>query len=132
MLNVKQFIQLLMQKSGNECVSNKKVVNILFFCFSRQFEGCLGNLRMKSIVDIITERAPIGEKGRTINSLYIRARFVYNTLTNFIASADPQITDEHVDDSNASNSQLALTPQEKMVERISSIQEYFQSVILFL
>ncbi len=103
-----------------------KIVNILrFLCFSRQSEGCLGNLRMKSIVDIVTDRAPIGEKGRTINSLYIRARFVYNTLTNFIASADPQITDEHVDDTNASNSQLALTSEEKMVERIS----YFQSVI---
>jgi hypothetical protein len=70
---------------------------------------------MKSIVDIVAERAPIGEKGRTINSLYIRARFVYNALANFIASADQQITDEHVDDSNTSNSQLVLTPQEKMV-----------------
>ena len=78
---------------------------------------------MKSIVDIISERAPVGEKGRTINSLYIRARFVYNALTNFIASADPQITDEHVDDSNTSNSQLVLTPQEKMVIRFrKSIQ----------
>ena len=47
---------------------------------SRQFDGYLGNLRLKSIVDIVNERAPIGEKGRLINSLYVRARFVYNTL----------------------------------------------------
>ena len=78
----------------------------------------MGNLRIKSIVDIVNERPPIGEKGRTINSLYIRARFVYNILNSFIASADSQITDEHVDDSTASsesNSQLALTTQEKLV-----------------
>ncbi len=85
---------------------------------SRQFDGYLGNLRIKSIVDIVNERPPIGEKGRTINSLYIRARFVYNAINNFIASADLQITDEHVDDSSSSesNSQLVLTRQEKMVE----------------
>jgi hypothetical protein len=73
---------------------------------------------LKSIVDIINDRALIGEKGRTINSLYIRARFVYNTLNNFIASSDPQITDEHVDSSSSSDesvSQLVLTPKEKMV-----------------
>lgn len=62
----------------------------------------------------------IGEKGRTINALYIRARFVYNTLKNFIASADPEITDENVDNSSSfasseSASQLCLTPQEKLV-----------------
>ena len=86
--------------------------------FRRQFEGYLGNLRIKSIVDIVNDRPLIGEKGRTINSLYIRARFVYNILNNFIASADPQITDEHVDDASSateSNNQLVLTPKEKMV-----------------
>ncbi len=77
---------------------------------------------MKSIVDIVNERPVIGEKGRTINSLYIRARFVYNILNNFIASADSQITDEHVDDSSSSssgegNSQLVLTRQEKLVPK---------------
>jgi hypothetical protein len=85
---------------------------------SRQFDGYLGNLRIKSIVDIVNERPLIGEKGRTVNSLYIRARFVYNALNNFIASADSQITDEHVDDSSSSsesNSQLSLTSQEKLV-----------------
>jgi hypothetical protein len=130
MLNVKQFIHWLMQKLGTGYI--KRIVwNIIRFYFSRQFEGCLGNLRIKSIVDIVNERAPIGEKGRTINSLYIRARFVYNILNNFIASADPQITDEHVDVSSESNSQLVLTTQEKMVERISLISEYFQLLICF-
>jgi len=86
------------------------------FSFSRQFDGYLGNLRIKSIVDIINDRPLIGEKGRQINSLYIRARFVYNIINNFIASADLQITDEHIDDSSGeSNSQLVLTRQEKMV-----------------
>ena len=85
--------------------------------FSRQFEGYLGNLRLKSIVDLITDRALVGEKGRTVNSIYIRARFVYNTINNFIASADPQITDEHVGDSSSdeSNAQFILTVQEKLV-----------------
>lgn len=122
MLNAKQFIHLPMLKLGASThrihlcgiLSNDSIVS------SRQYEGFLGNLRMKSIVDIINERPPVGEKGRTINALYIRARFVYNTLHNFIASADPQITDEHVDNGSTSStgessSQLALTPLEKMV-----------------
>ena len=91
--------------------------------FSRHFDGYLGNLRIKNIVDIVNDRPLIGEKGRTINSLYIRARFVYNTLNNFIASADTQITDEHVDSSSSlsgseSNSQLILTLQEKKVSNL--------------
>ena len=88
--------------------------------FSRQYEGGLGNLRLKSIVDIVSDRAAIGEKGRTINSLYLRARFVYNTLNHYMASADSQITDEHVDNSSSSNEtngQLVLTAQEKIVKK---------------
>jgi hypothetical protein len=51
----------------------------------------------------------------------MRARSVHNTLNNFIASSDPQITDEHVDDASSSSSsdelasQFVLTPKEKMV-----------------
>lgn len=92
----------------------------MFYLFSRQYEGYLGNLRIKSIVDIINDRPLIGEKGRTINNTYLRARFVYNIINNFIASADFQITDEHVDDCSSSNegtSQLVLTPQEKIVKQ---------------
>lgn len=82
---------------------------------------------MKSIVDLIHERAPIGEKGRSINQLYIRARFVYNTINNFIASADAQITDEHVENSTTSEtaSQLVLTQQEKNVR-----EKFFVSVMI--
>ena len=61
---------------------------------------------------MIQERPAIGEKGRTINSLYVRARFVYNAINTFVASADPQITDEHVEDATG---QYALTAQEKLV-----------------
>lgn len=88
-----------------------------YFAFSRQYEGYLGNLRLKSIVDLIHDRAPVGEKGRSINQLYLRARFVYNAINNFIASADAQITDEHVENSTTSEteSQLVLTQQEKNV-----------------
>jgi hypothetical protein len=72
---------------------------------------------LKSIVDLVTDRPNISDKGRTINSLYIRARFVYNAINNFIASADSQITDEHVDStsSDETNSQYILSKQEKMV-----------------
>lgn len=96
-------------------------------CFSRQFEGFLGNLRLKSIVDMVTDRAPIGEKGRTINSIYIRARYVYNTINNFISSADPQITDENVGDSasDESNAQFVLTTQEKLVGLLLILSAFF-------
>lgn len=79
----------------------------------------MGNLRLKSIVDLIQNRPLVGEKGRTINTLYIRARFIYNTINNFISSADPQITDEHVENlsTDDANSQLVLTAQEKNVRR---------------
>ena len=70
-------------------------------------------MRIKNIVDIVTDRAPIGEKGRSINAIYVRARYVFNTLNNFIASADSQITDEHVEDLPSSG--FTLIPQEKQV-----------------
>lgn len=118
MSNAKQFIRLPMQKSGRDRLIESKMMTIRIF-FSRQYDGRLGNLRLKSIVDIIHDRAPIGEKGRTINSLYLRARFVYNTLNHYLSSADSQITDEHVGNgssSNETNGPLVLTAQEKIVK----------------
>ncbi|CAF2805329.1 unnamed protein product [Rotaria sp. Silwood2] len=97
-------IQTYAEKVFPPNVKCQTIHSLAYAKIGRQFEGYLGNLRIKSIVDIVNERSPIGEKGRTINSLYIRARFVYNTLNNFIASADPQITDEHVDNSSSSSS----------------------------
>lgn len=131
MLNVKQFIHLLMRKLGIFDLNSKKDI-LMFYLFSRQYEGYLGNLRIKSIVDIINDRPLIGEKGRTINNTYLRARFVYNIINNFIASADFQITDEHVDDCSSSNegtSQLVLTPQEKIVKQE---KKYFLSIMISL
>ncbi|CAF1016050.1 unnamed protein product [Rotaria sordida] len=113
-------IQTYAEKVFPPNVKCQTIHSLAYAKIGRQFEGYLGNLRIKSIVDIVSERPPIGEKGRTINSLYIRARFVYNTLNNFIASADLQITDEHVDNSSSSsspsesNNQLVLTHQEKI------------------
>ncbi|UJR26727.1 hypothetical protein I4U23_008042 [Adineta vaga] len=109
-------IQTYAEKVFPPNVKCQTVHSIAYAKIGRQFEGYLGNLRIKSIVDIIQDRAPIGEKGRSINSLYIRARYVYNTINSFISSADLQITDEHVEDSssNESNNQLILTSQEKM------------------
>ncbi|CAF3398834.1 unnamed protein product [Rotaria sp. Silwood1] len=112
-------IQTYAEKVFPPNVKCQTIHSLAYAKIGRQFEGHLGNLRVKSIVDIVNERPLIGEKGRTINSLYIRARFVYNALNNFIASADPQITDEHIDNSSSSSSsestnQLVLTHQEKM------------------
>lgn len=87
---------------------------------SRLFEGCLGNLRLKSIVDLVQDRPSIGEKGRSVNSIYVRARFIFNALNNFIASADPQISVDHIDDFNnstESSSQIVLTEKEKIVKK---------------
>ncbi|CAF3621323.1 unnamed protein product [Rotaria socialis] len=111
-------IQTYAEKVFPPNVKCQTVHSLAYAKIGRQFEGRLGNLRLKSIVDIISDRPLIGEKGRTVNSLYIRARFVYNTLNNFIASADPMITDEHVENSSSvssgeSNSQVVLIPQEK-------------------
>lgn len=96
-------------------VKCQTIHSIAYAKIGRQYEGHLGNLRLKSIVDLIQNRPLIGEKGRTINTLYIRARFIYNTINNFISSADPQITDEHVENlsTDDANSQLVLTAQEK-------------------
>ncbi|CAF0732257.1 unnamed protein product [Adineta ricciae] len=92
-------------------VKCQTIHSIAYSKIGRQFDGYLGNLRIKNIVDIVTDRAPIGEKGRSINAIYVRARYVFNTLNNFIASADPQITDEHVEDLPSSG--FTLIPQEK-------------------
>ncbi|CAF0951164.1 unnamed protein product [Adineta steineri] len=108
-------IQTYAEKVFPPNVKCQTIHSLAYAKIGRQYDGCLGNLRLKSIVDIVNDRPLIGEKGRSINSLYIRARFVYNTLNNFIASADFEITDEHVDNSSSNqlSNELALTLQEK-------------------
>ncbi|CAF0781976.1 unnamed protein product [Didymodactylos carnosus] len=113
-------------------VKCQTVHSLAFAKFGRQYKDCLGSLRIKSIVDVIHNRKLVGEKGRPINNLFTRARFVFSTLNTYIASDDHSITDEHVDQrtSNTANqtaSQLVLTVEEK--RNIASDADFVWSIM---
>ena len=50
--------------------------------------GKLGNLRVFPVTQVLQAR-----KGE---SLFVQAKFVIDTVNNFLSSADPDITTEHV------------------------------------